>query len=107
MEILNLDELAIVKKSITLDKVTYAIREMNVDDFIQSSAEAKRLEKQTESDAATDIEANIVHLHRVIPDLPAGRIRTLNFPQLTALIRFVNGQIVEAGAPASEGEAGK
>jgi len=103
MEILNLDELAPIKRVVKLDGTDHQVKELSVEDWLASSAEAKRLEEQTEQEAVENIKSNIEHLQRVLPTIAAGRIAKLSFPQLIALIKFVNSEVEKQGQPAVEG----
>ncbi len=95
MKTLNLDSLAVVKRSVTLNDVDHPVKDMSVEDFIAAQLEAKKLDGLTEVTIVDNLEASIAHLTRVIPSLTETQLRTLSMPQVLALVQFVNGTLEE------------
>jgi phage FluMu protein gp41 len=121
MKVLNLDELAVVTKTVTLKGKTHDVKEMSVDDFVFANAESKRLAKLKEADATVgdlteeQMTTMVGLLDRVIPTIGNAELRKLSFQQLDALTGFVNGVLEEeaqkapgaADQSATEGDAEK
>jgi hypothetical protein len=102
MDLLNLDDLAKVEKSLKLKGKKYPIVELSVENFIAAMKEAEELDAKGDLKLHENIARTVQHIARVIPTLPEEDIRGLTVPQLTALVAFVNGTVQEQGAkPAS------
>jgi hypothetical protein len=93
MKTLNLDALAKVELTVTLNGKDHQVKEMGVDDFIQASAEAEAMKSLDGDSLKENISATIKHLHRVLPTIPETEIRALSVSQLAALVAFVNGTL--------------
>lgn len=94
VEVLNLDDFAKIKKVVKLHGKDYSVEEMSVEDFIEVSREAKRLEALGERlDEVGQVEAMIKLIRQAIPSLPEETARKLKVPQLAVLIRFINGEL--------------
>lgn len=97
-DILNLDELSNVVKQFTYQGKTYDICEISLGDFIQLTAEQKRLEAQekkgtiTEEDMAASYRANI---RRMVPGITDEVINSMTMRQLKALLDFINTAAID------------
>lgn len=90
-KILNLDNLAKKEvRELLLDGKTYKVREMSVEDFIETSRIAEKLE--SESSFAVQMEESIKLIQRAIPDIEPGVLKALSMEQLAALSQFVRGE---------------
>ena len=115
MDILNLDDFAKATRSVTFAGVTYAVHEMSVSDFIDTTKETEKLKDSTSF--VDQIELTVSIAKRSIPDMPEATIRGLRLEQLIVLSKFLRNELTEAGdagkesaqeaAVAQEGEAGK
>lgn len=90
-KILNLDSLAAKEtRELVLGGKSYSVREMNVEDFIETSRIAEKLEKETSF--AVQMEESIRLIKRGIPDIDEATLRALNMEQLAAVSKFVRGE---------------
>lgn len=99
MNLLNLDELAPVLKTVVFKGVKHEIKELGVGAFLEAYAQSKTL--GTKDDVAANLEDTITQIRRVIPSLPEAELREMSFEQLFTLVRFVNGTL-EASKEAGE-----
>lgn len=106
MNVLNLDALTKVERSITLNGKTHEVTEMTVEGFIAANEEAKKLRGVTADDVRQNMEATIAHIRRVVPTLEADEIRSMKITPLMALIEFINSA-VEAEEQKGADAAGK
>jgi hypothetical protein len=105
-KILNLDNLgAKEERQLVLGGKEYRIKEMSVEDFIESSKTAEKLEN--EKSVVVQMEAAIKLIKRAVPDIKEAELRALSMEQLAAVSRFVRGEDPEKIVTAGEGEQGK
>lgn len=114
MKVLNLDDFAEVSRSVTLFGATYAVHEMSVSDFIDTTRETEKLKDSTSF--IDQIELTVSIAKRSIPDMPEATIRGLRLEQLVVLSKFLRNELDDAAdagkenveaVAAKEGEAGK
>lgn len=108
MEVLNLDQLADVQRTLTVLGVDYPVMEMTVGAFIETSEEAKRLE--TITDNAEQLRATIRLIKLSVPDIPEEVLRRMNFKKLYTVVRFIQGGLEDEAlksAVVAEGGEGK
>lgn len=114
-EMLNLDQFAPVKKSVTILGKKYDVLDMTVDVFIKVVTASKNIK-----DDASEVEhlkASLEMIKFYIPTIEEEVLQTLSFIQVEALSQFVRGeavrvleegkQAIEEGADASGAEAKK
>ena len=90
-KVLNLDELTTAEtRELVIGGKTYAIKEMSVEDFIETTRVAEMLE--SEPSFAKQMEATVRLLKRSIPDLPEAMLKAMSVEQLKALTSFVRGE---------------
>lgn len=107
-KVLNLDALASKEdRTLVLAGVSYVVRDMSVEDFIETSRTAERLENETSF--AVQMEESIKLIQRGVPGIDEKALRTLNMEQLAAVSKFVRGEDpADIGEPVQEGsEQGK
>lgn len=105
-KILNLDKLAPKEtRELQLGGVTYLVREMSVEDFIETSRMAETLANETSFEK--QMEASFVLIKRSIPDIDMSLLRGLNLEQLAALSKFARGEEVTTEDEPVAGEQGK
>jgi len=110
IKILNLDTLPTKapQRQITLGGVSYDVREMNVEDFIETNLAAERLEGVT--DPKIQLAEMIASIRRAVPDVPEDVLNKLPLEKLGVLSAFIRGMFdpdatdVEGAAPAGEAE---
>lgn len=109
MDLLNLDEVAVKRRTVTLGGTAYAVKDMTVEDFIEATKEAKAIEANKD-DAVASLESTVRMIKRTIPEMTEATIRGMSFDRLTLIVRFINGEL-EAEASKAEvapaGEPGK
>ena len=108
MKVLNLDALAATKRTITLGGETYAVQEMTVENFIETTRAAERLEAAGAQIPLSDqVEATIESIQRSVPDCPKAVLRRLTLTQLSTVGKFLRGELdgEEAKEPSAEGDA--
>jgi hypothetical protein len=105
--LLDLDSLSKVEKSIILNGKEYAVKEMTVESFIAATKEAQEFAAKGDESIVANLEATCRMLRRTIPDLSEETIRSLDFNKLKVLVAFVQGEVEEASEGAPEGNAQK
>lgn len=106
-KLLNLNQLAAKEvREVQIGEKTYTIKEMSVEDFIETTRVAEEMEKETSY--AKQIEATVKLIKRAIPELDPQAVMGLSLDQLRALTAFIRGEdptkLVE-GAQAEAGNA--
>lgn len=90
-KLLNLNQLSAKEnREVQIGEKTYAIREMSVEDFIETTRVAEKMEKETSY--AVQLSETINLLKRSIPDIEEGVLMRLSLEQLRALSGFVRGE---------------
>lgn len=89
-KVLNLDAVGAKEaRELHLEGKAYAVREMSVGDFIETSRIAKKLEGET--DFAVQMLESIKLIQRAVPDIDVAALERLNLEKLFAISRFVRG----------------
>ena len=117
-KILNLDDLSSKpsERELVIKGVSYPIPKMTVDNFIETTLAAERLEKS--ESLAEQIEATVQMIMRAVPGVPREALGGYSLEILGKIAAFVRGDDVDgaeeklaeakaAAAAAAEGEAGK
>lgn len=102
MKLLNIDNLIVPEMAIEFQGVEYPIEEPDVGTFLRLTAEEARLRA---ADGRTSVIESIELIKRVIPSMPAEILERMKFPQLYAVLAFINGQVDELGNPVKAAEA--
>lgn len=103
-KILNLDKIAPKEnRELHLGGQVYQVRDMSVEDFIETSRLAERLED--EKSFAVQMEASIQIIQRAVPTIDVAVLKQLSLEQMSAVSRFVRGEEVGADEGATEGKA--
>lgn len=101
-KVLNVDSLAPKEdRELVLGGKSYRVKEYSVEDFIEASRTAEKLEKDTSF--ANQMEESIRLIQRGIPDIDVAMLRRLNMEQLAAVSKFVRGEDVEEVVGGTEG----
>ena len=106
MKILNIDALAKATRSITLGGVTHEIKEMTVENFIETTKQAEALEKEGGATFSDQIEATISMIKRSIPTIEEAQLRALSIEQLVMVSKFLRGEL-DGEEVAEEGDEAK
>jgi hypothetical protein len=93
MKMLNLDSLLTPTKTVIIAGIEHTVKDMGVGDFLEASADARKLENK--DDIAANLEASARHVRRLIPTLTEEDVRALKLEQLFTLIQFLNGTLEE------------
>lgn len=106
MKSLNLDALIEKqeKRSITLGGKSYEVLDMTVENYIQTTLDANKLDAP-DSTIVDQIEATIRMIKRSVPEIEEKILRSLSLEQLRVLVAFVRGENVEEEPGATEGES--
>lgn len=108
-KLLNLDQLnAKEVREVQIGGATYQIKEMSVEDFIETTRVAEEMEK--EESYAKQLHATVKLVKRAIPSIDETVLLGLSLDQLRALTAFIRGedpaQIVgEQASGAEQGNA--
>lgn len=100
MKVLNLDELAAPKRTVTLKGVDYPVAEMSVQTFIAIYKDAKDLGE--DPDPAKNMDATIKLLTRYLPTMQEETLRTLPIEAIAKLTQFVRGELDKEVVAAGE-----
>lgn len=108
MKILNIDDFAQIKREILLGGVAYAVEELSVQQFIDNMKAAEELEASgANTSVSASFERAVTSVSQSIPTLPVDTIRALKLPVLTAVLKFLRGDLEVTEAPSSEGATEK
>lgn len=107
-KLLNLDQLnAKEVREVQIAGTTYQIKDMSVEDFIETTRVAEEMEQETSY--AKQLQATVKLIKRAIPSIDEGVLMQLSLDQLRALTAFIRGEdpakIIEPQA-AEEGAQG-
>lgn len=92
-KILNLDKLAPKEvRELHIAGKVYEVKEMSVEDFIESSRMAEKLEGETSF--AVQMEASVTLIKRAVPSIDESLLKSLSLEQLAAVAKFVRGEDV-------------
>lgn len=89
-DLLNLDELVGVKRTVTVQGKDYEIADRSVDQMLKSIARAKKVDKQTELGPDDVLKELKEAAHSIIPECPKDVIGSMNMRQLNALLAFAS-----------------
>lgn len=106
-KILNLDKLSAAdSRELVFKGVTHVVKEMTVENYIETMREAARLENAS---VPEQIEATIDMIVRSIPSLTVADLKGYDLKILGRIVAFVRGdeEGEQSAEPAVEGEAGK
>lgn len=108
-KLLNLDQLSTKEtRQVQIGQQVYVIKEMSVEDFIETSRVAEQME--TETSYAKQLQATVGLVQRAIPDIDTRLLMGLSLDQLRGLTAFIRGEdpadIVGKKDDAAEGEQG-
>lgn len=111
MDLLNLDELLELERTVVIRGVSYPIVERSVGVMLDSIRVAKKAARKSQNEE-TFFEDMIKTIRTMIPECPEEVVRGLTMPQMIALMNFVNTDpnvlAEEAVAAAKEkGESGE
>jgi hypothetical protein len=109
MKFLNLDELAVTNRTVTIGGKDYPVQEMSVGNFIETSKETESLKAKGDVSVSENMESTITMIKRFIPTLDDSVARAMNMKQLGTLMRFIRGELDEdkEAAPAEGESAGE
>lgn len=92
MKVLNIDALVPdVTRTIKIKGVTHNVVEMTVENFIESTLHAERLEKDSAS-VVEQIEATAAAILRSVPTLDMETLRLIPLKQLGVIFQFIRGE---------------
>lgn len=92
-KLLNLNQLASKEvREVQIGDKTYPIKEMSVEDFIETTKVAE--EMNTETSYAKQLEATVKLIKRAIPEIESSALMGLSLDQLRALTAFIRGEDV-------------
>lgn len=111
-KLLNLNQLNPKEhREVQIGQAVYRVKEMSVEDFIETTRVAEEMEK--EASYAAQIKATVELVKRSIPDIEAALLMTLSLDQLRALTAFIRGEdparivaeVTGEAAPETQGNA--
>jgi len=103
-KLLNLNQLSnTAVREVQIGDKTYKIKEMSVEDFIETTRVAEEMEK--EQSYAKQLKATVDLLKRSIPDIDDTTLVSLSLDQLRALTAFVRGADPEQIVAQAQAEA--
>ena len=92
MKILNIESITSeVARTITLKGVSHPVIEMTVENFVDTTKHAERLEKENAS-IVEQIEATAESILRSVPTLDRKEIYAMSLKQLGVIYRFISGE---------------
>ena len=90
-KLLNLNQLSPKEiRQVQIGEKSYAIKEMSVEDFIETTRVAESMEN--ESSYAKQLQATMGLIKRAIPDIDESTLMNLSLEQLKALTGFIRGE---------------
>lgn len=90
-KLLNLNQLAAKEvREVQIGEKTYSIKEMSVEDFIETTKVAESMESETSY--ARQLEATVKLVKRSIPDIDGSVLMGLSLDQLRGLTAFIRGE---------------
>ena len=91
-QMLNLDALAPLRKSVTIGGKSYVIKGMTVEHFIEINQLADELEKKQNMTPAESVDATVRSVAMSLEGCDIAVIRGLSIEQLSVLARFIRGE---------------
>lgn len=101
MQILNIDAFAQVTREISLAGVTYAIEEPTVQQFIDNLKASEALEASAspaDKSFSKSFEQAVDAICQAIPTMSSDIVRGLKVPAMTAVMKFIRGEMDPAVA---------
>lgn len=105
-KLLNLNQLSAKEmREVQIGSRTYPVREMSVEDFIETTRVAEAMEQETSY--AKQLNATVELIKRSIPSIETSVLFSLSLEQLKGLAAFTRGESPESiiGAHQAQGEA--
>ena len=103
--LLNLDELAPVRRNVSFGGKTYRVKDMTVEHFIEMNTLANELEAR-ESGPVADVTATVRSIALSLEGCEIADVQKLSIEQLALLSKFIRNELTPEGeAGASEGNA--
>jgi len=107
MDILNLDDVVVPKRSITLHGVRHPVEPQSVEGFIKSVRALQELEKKADStDVVAQFELSMDAITFSVPTLTRDMLGKLTLEQLGKINRFLRGEFDQT-AEAEPTQAGE
>lgn len=103
-KILNIDSFAKDERSIKLGGVEYPIKEMTVDNFIETTRQALTLEN---ANLVEQVEGTITMIRRSIPTVPDEILRNIKLEHLQVITAFIRGDHLVEGVEDTDAPAEK
>lgn len=102
-KLLNLNQLSAKEtREVQIGDKTYIVREMSVEDFIETTRVAEAMESETSY--AKQLSATIELIQRSIPDINTAVLMSLSLEQLKGLAAFTRGESPESIVGAHEAQ---
>ena len=98
VKLLNLDELAPVRRSVTFGGKTYRVKEMTVEHFIEMNQLAEELEKSGADTPEAQVKATARSIALSLEDCEEAVVRKLHIEQLAVLSRFIRNELTPEDA---------
>lgn len=107
MKILNIDAFSDPKREITLGGKTFPVQEISVQEFIDNLKASESLEKEGGTLTLVEsFEQGVKAIKQAVPTMPEQTIRGLKLAAMTAVLRFVRGELdPDIEEPAAESGA--
>ena len=104
MKTLNLDALAKTNRTITLGGRDYAVEEMTVENFIETTKAAEKL--GSDASLVDQMSAAVEMILRTVPSIERDVLLKLSLDKLTTIVQFVRGDfdVAEPAPVPVEGE---
>lgn len=90
MELLNLDDLVVVKRVVRFRGAEYEIVERTLGQLLEDIETAKRAETAGENGPERVILAIFDTIRKLLPSMPEDVLRSMNFDQALAVVKFLN-----------------
>lgn len=104
---LNLDEMAPVRRNVTLFGKSYPVKDMTVQHFIEMNSLAEELESKKVDTPVEAVNATVRSVTLSLEGCDESVINRLTVEQLAVLSRFIRNELVPAATEATEAtEAG-
>lgn len=105
-KLLNLNQLSAKEtREVQIGDTVFKIKEMSVEDFIETTRVAEAMEKETSY--AVQLKATVELIQRAIPEIEPKLLMGLSLDQLRGLTAFIRGEdpakIVEANEGGGQG----
>jgi hypothetical protein len=102
-KLLNLNQLSAKEtREVQIGSQTYVVREMSVEDFIETTRVAEAMENETSY--AKQLTATIDLIKRSIPNIETSVLMSLSLEQLKGLAAFTRGETPESIVGAHEAQ---